>query len=126
MLSVATCGWLMVQQERAAHEGGFGGGCRATPAFLNARIVVGAVLLLDHLVPEAMGQRASAMAGAALLYQLDAEAYESLGLNLSLPTNRSRALALPSWRHFAPRSASPRPTGMAVRIVAKWRRNADL
>ena len=70
MLSVATCGWLMVQQERAAKAALAAG--EGDPAFLSARIV-SARFYLDHLVPEALGQKASAMAGAQLFYQLDAE-----------------------------------------------------
>ena len=71
MLSVATCGMLMMRQIAAANAALSAG--EGDPAFLHARIV-SARFYLDHLVPEAMGQRASAMAGAELLYQLDAEA----------------------------------------------------
>ena len=71
MLSVATCGMLMVRQEKGA-EAALSAG-EGDPSFLNARIV-SARFYLDHFVPEALGQKASAIAGAALLYQLDAEA----------------------------------------------------
>ena len=70
MMAVATCGWLMARQERvvaarlAASEG--------DPAFLKAKRVV-ARYYLDHLVPEALGKYAAAMAGAGLLYELSAE-----------------------------------------------------
>jgi 3-(methylthio)propanoyl-CoA dehydrogenase len=64
MMAVATCGWLMAKQLRAA-EGG------ETP-FLKAKQVV-CRYYLDVMVPEALALAGSAMAGAGLLYALDAE-----------------------------------------------------
>ncbi len=66
MISVATCGWLMAKQLRAAEaEGG-------DSPFLKAKIVC-ARYYLDVMVPEALALAGSAMAGADLLYALDAE-----------------------------------------------------
>ena len=66
MMAVATCGWLMAKQLRAAEaEGG------DTP-FLKAKIVC-CRYYLDVMVPEALALAGSAMAGSALLYLLDAE-----------------------------------------------------
>ncbi len=65
MLSVATCGWLMERQGRAATgDAAFAAGKRATVAFY-----------LDQVVPEAMGLRAAATASAAALYAIPAEAF---------------------------------------------------
>jgi 3-(methylthio)propanoyl-CoA dehydrogenase len=64
MMAVATCGWLMAKQLAAA-EGG------DTP-FLKAKAVV-CRYYLDVMVPEALSLAGSAMAGAGLLYALDAE-----------------------------------------------------
>ncbi len=64
MMAVATSGWLMAKQLRAA-EGG------DTP-FLKAKAVA-CRYYLDVMVPEALALAGSAMAGAALLYALDAE-----------------------------------------------------
>jgi alkylation response protein AidB-like acyl-CoA dehydrogenase len=64
MMSVATCGWLMARQYRAAEAG-------ETP-FLKAKAVV-CRYYLDVMVPEALSLKGSATAGAGLLYALDAE-----------------------------------------------------
>lgn len=66
MMAVATSGWLMARQLRAAEaEGG------NTP-FLKAKIAA-CRYYLDVMVPEALSLKGSAMAGAELLYALDAE-----------------------------------------------------
>jgi 3-(methylthio)propanoyl-CoA dehydrogenase len=66
MMSVATSGWLMAKQLRAAQaEGG------NTP-FLKAKIVA-CRYYLEVMVPEALSLMGSATAGAELLYALDAE-----------------------------------------------------
>ena len=66
MMAVATCGWLMAKQLRAAQaEGG-------DSPFLKAKIVC-CRYYLDVMVPEALALAGSAMAGAELLYALDAE-----------------------------------------------------
>jgi 3-(methylthio)propanoyl-CoA dehydrogenase len=66
MMAVVTCGWLMAKQLHAAEaEGG------DTP-FLKAKIVA-CRYYLDVMVPEALALTGSAMAGAGLLYALDAE-----------------------------------------------------
>ena len=66
MMAVATCGWLMAKQLRAAQaEGG-------DSPFLKAKIVC-ARYYLDVMVPEALALAGSAMAGSELLYALDAE-----------------------------------------------------
>lgn len=66
MMAVATSGWLMLRQLRAAEaEGG------NTP-FLKAKIVA-CRYYLDVMVPEALSLKGSAMAGSELLYALDAE-----------------------------------------------------
>jgi 3-(methylthio)propanoyl-CoA dehydrogenase len=63
-MAVATCGWLMAKQLRAAEgEGG------NTP-FLRAKIAA-CRYYLDVMVPEALSLKGSAMAGANLLYALD-------------------------------------------------------
>lgn len=69
MMAVATCGWLMLRQlraaetELAANEG---------DAFLKAKIVT-CRYYLEVMVPEAMALKGTAMAGSELLYTLDAE-----------------------------------------------------
>ena len=63
MLSVATCGWLMEKQARAASDDAFGRAKRAVAAFYG-----------EQIVPEALGLEAAATAGAAGLYALSAEA----------------------------------------------------
>ena len=64
MLSVATCGWLLEREARAAGDDDFGRAKRATVRFY-----------LDQIVPEAMGLRAAASASAAVLYELPPEAF---------------------------------------------------
>jgi 3-(methylthio)propanoyl-CoA dehydrogenase len=66
MMSVATSGWLMAKQLRAAKAEG-----RDTP-FLKAKIVA-CRYYLNVMVPEALSLMGSATAGAELLYALDAE-----------------------------------------------------
>jgi len=68
MLATATCGMLMKKQQRIA-EAELAGG---NDPFLKAKLVT-TRYYLDHLVPEAMGLKAAAMAGADILYQLDIE-----------------------------------------------------
>lgn len=66
MMAVATCGWLMAKQLRAAQaEGG-------DSPFLKAKTVA-CRYYLDVMVPEALALAGSAMAGAGLLYALNAE-----------------------------------------------------
>lgn len=66
MMAVATSGWLMARQLRAAKaEGG------ATP-FLKAKIAA-CRYYLDVMVAEALSLKGSAMAGADLLYAVDVE-----------------------------------------------------
>ena len=64
MLSVATCGWLMERQGRAAGDDEFGRMKAASVAFY-----------LDQIVPEALGLDAAATANAAVLYALEPEAF---------------------------------------------------
>ena len=66
MCAVAVAGWQLVRQARAAAGEG-------VPAAIARSKPVVARFFLDHLVPEARGLEASATAGAALLYRLDAE-----------------------------------------------------
>ena len=66
MLSVATCGMLMSRQNRIAKEELAGSDDR----FLKAKQVT-TRYYLDHIVPEALGLKLSAMGGADILYQLD-------------------------------------------------------
>ena len=65
MCAVAVAGWQLLLQARAAQAEG---GTLAMTKPVVARY------FLDHLVPEARGLKASATAGAALLYALDAAA----------------------------------------------------
>ncbi len=65
MCAVAVAGWQLQRQARAA---GANGGALARTKPVVARY------FLEHLVPEAMGLKAAATAGSALLYALDAEA----------------------------------------------------
>ncbi len=66
MTAVATSGWLMAKQLRAAQaEGG-------DSPFLRAKIVC-CRYYLDVMVPEALALAGSAMAGSELLYALDAQ-----------------------------------------------------
>lgn len=68
MLATATCGMLMAKQHRIAKAELAGG----NDPFLKAKLVT-TRYYLDHLVPEAMGLKASAMAGADILYSLDSD-----------------------------------------------------
>lgn len=63
MVAVMTCGGLMARQGKAAI---------GDSAFARAKRVT-VRYYLDHLVPEALGKAAAATAGAALLYEVDAE-----------------------------------------------------
>ena len=69
MMSVATAGWLMARQLRAAQAGL---AIDANDSFLKAKIVT-CRYYLEVMVPEAMALKAGAMAGADLLYALSAE-----------------------------------------------------
>jgi 3-(methylthio)propanoyl-CoA dehydrogenase len=63
MVSVMTCGALMARQGKAAtSDSAFDKAKRATARYY-----------LDHLVPEALGKAAAAVAGAGVLYELSAE-----------------------------------------------------
>jgi alkylation response protein AidB-like acyl-CoA dehydrogenase len=64
MCAVATAGWQLLRQARAAGE--------APPAIARRKPVV-ARYFLNHVVPEAIGLKAAATAGAALFYELEAE-----------------------------------------------------
>jgi len=65
MLSVATCGWLMERQGRAATgDDSFAAMKRAAVAFY-----------VDQIVPEALGLKAAATASAKVLYSVPAEAF---------------------------------------------------
>ncbi|MFC3175105.1 acyl-CoA dehydrogenase [Novosphingobium bradum] len=66
MCAVAVAGWQLLRQAEAMDRGEVPAGAAATKR-------VTARFFLDHIVPEAAGLKASAMAGANLLYQLDAE-----------------------------------------------------
>jgi 3-(methylthio)propanoyl-CoA dehydrogenase len=66
MMAVATSGWLMARQLAAAQQAG-----GDTP-FLRSKIAC-CRYYLDVMVPEALSLKGSAMAGAGLLYALDAE-----------------------------------------------------
>jgi 3-(methylthio)propanoyl-CoA dehydrogenase len=65
MCAVAVAGWQLLRQARAAAA------ADAPGAIARTKPVV-ARYFLDHVVPEASGLAASASAGAALLYALDA------------------------------------------------------
>ena len=65
MCAVAVSGWQLLRQARAAHDAG---GAIATTKPVVARFFI------DHLLPEAAGLKASAVAGAAGLYGLSDEA----------------------------------------------------
>jgi alkylation response protein AidB-like acyl-CoA dehydrogenase len=66
MMAVATAGWLMLKQLRAADAEG------ANTPFLQAKIAA-CRYYLEIMLPEAVALRGTAMAGADLLYALDAE-----------------------------------------------------
>lgn len=69
MMAVATSGWLMLKQLRAAQTAIANGD---TSAFLRAKVAA-CRYYLDVMVPEAMAFKGSAMVGAELLYAIDAE-----------------------------------------------------
>ena len=69
MMVVATSGWLMLKQLRAAQAAIANGD---TSAFLRAKVAA-CRYYLDVMVPEAMAFKGSAMVGAELLYAIDAE-----------------------------------------------------
>ena len=64
MLSTAVCGWLMERQARMAGDDAFGAMKRTVARFY-----------VEQVVPEALGLRAAATAGAARLYEVEAEAF---------------------------------------------------
>ncbi len=66
MCAVAVAGWQLLRQMRAA-------GAEDVPAGIARSKPVIARYFLDCVVPEAMGLKAAATGGAALLYALDAE-----------------------------------------------------
>lgn len=66
MLAVAVAGWQLMQQAKAVADG-------ASPALAETKPVT-VRFFLDQVVPEAMGLKASATAGAANLYTLSPEA----------------------------------------------------
>tara|TARA_R110000772_G_scaffold60429_16_gene136556 strand:- start:1211 stop:2962 length:1752 start_codon:yes stop_codon:yes gene_type:complete len=68
MMATATCAMLMKKQQRIAEVELAGG----NDPFLKAKLVT-TRYYLDHLVPEAMGLKAAAMAGADILYRLNSE-----------------------------------------------------
>jgi 3-(methylthio)propanoyl-CoA dehydrogenase len=67
MLSVAVAGWLLKRQEDAADRRLAGGG--GDPAFLGMKLAA-ATYYRRSVVEEAIGLKAAAMAGAALLYSI--------------------------------------------------------
>ena len=69
MMAVATSGWLMLKQLRAAQAAIANGD---TSAFLRTKVAA-CRYYLDVMVPEAMAFKGSAMVGAELLYAIDAE-----------------------------------------------------
>jgi len=69
MMAVATSGWLMLRQLRAAQAEQAASG---TNAFLDGKIVA-CRYYLEVMVAEALALKGSAMAGSELLYALDAE-----------------------------------------------------
>lgn len=70
MVSVAVCGWLMERQGRIA--AGMLARGEGDPGFLKAKQVT-ARYYGEQIVPEALGLKAQAMAGAGLLYELSGE-----------------------------------------------------
>jgi hypothetical protein len=64
MLSVATCGWLMERQGRAAGDDDFGRAKKAAVRFY-----------LEQIVPEALGLEAAATADASVLYAIEPELF---------------------------------------------------
>lgn len=69
MMAIATSGWLMLRQLRAAQAEQTANG---TNAFLDGKVVA-CRYYLDVMVAEALSLKTSAMAGSELLYMLDAE-----------------------------------------------------
>ena len=67
MCATAVAGWQLLRQARAAANGA------GSPSQARAKPVI-ARYFLEHIVPEALGLKAAATAGAQLLYALDAEA----------------------------------------------------
>lgn len=76
MVAVATCGWLMARQGRIAREMLARG--EGDALFLKAKAVT-ASYYLKHIVPEATGLKAQAMAGAEGLYELSTDELLALG-----------------------------------------------
>jgi 3-(methylthio)propanoyl-CoA dehydrogenase len=70
MMAVATAGWQMAVQDRAA--AGLLAAGDGDPAFLSAKRAT-ARFFLDRIVPEALGRKSGAMAGAGGLYTLSAD-----------------------------------------------------
>jgi hypothetical protein len=68
MLSVAVCGWLMEKSGRLAAQSD------GEPDFLKMKQAA-ARFYVEQIVPEALGLRAAAMAKAAVLYAVEAEAF---------------------------------------------------
>lgn len=64
MCATAVAGWQMLRQMRAAPT---------APGKVATTKPVSARFFLEHIVPEARGHKASAMAGADILYELDAQ-----------------------------------------------------
>ena len=69
MMAIATSGWLMLRQLRAAQAEQTANG---TSAFLDSKVVA-CLYYLEVMVAEALSLKTSAMAGSELLYMLDAE-----------------------------------------------------
>lgn len=69
MMAVVTSGWLMLKQLRAAQADIANGN---SSAFLRSKVAA-CRYYLDVMVPEAIAHKRTAMAGASLLYALDAE-----------------------------------------------------
>lgn len=69
MMAVVTSGWLMLRQYRAAQADIANG---SSSAFLRSKVAA-CRYYLDVMVPEAVAYKGTAMAGAELLYALDAE-----------------------------------------------------
>jgi hypothetical protein len=63
MCAVAVAGWTLVQQHRAMEDSKDASRKHAKRVTMR--------FFLDHIVPEAMGLKASATAGASLLYEID-------------------------------------------------------
>jgi alkylation response protein AidB-like acyl-CoA dehydrogenase len=68
MLSVAVCGWLMEAQARVAATS------EGDPAFL-AMKQAAAHFYVEQIAPEAMGLKAAALAGAGVLYAVEAAGF---------------------------------------------------